>query len=68
MHQCAVTHRASVIYICFSLSESVHVWNVLAEPKGGITSKIKRAIKLKTSFAGLVLSFIARFILLVIAP
>jgi len=45
-----------------SVGDSVH--------KGAITSKIKHAIKLKTSpasLAGLVLSFIACFILLVIA-
>ena len=36
--------------------------------KGAITNTIKHAIKLKTSLAGLVLSLIACFILLVIAP
>jgi len=44
-------------------------WNLIG--KGAITSKIKYAVKLKTSpasLAGLVLSFIAYFILLVIAP
>jgi len=55
----------------FQFSSRLHGELNQALIKGAITSKIKRAITLKTSrarLARLVLSFIACFILLVIAP